>query len=282
MTQQIIDLCNKATQLNYDAKYRKGNIVCLPDSGRLVITGDLHGHRRNFEKTVSFADLENNPQTHVVFQEILHGGPEDELGGCLSFNLLFDILGYQLRFPNRVHLLLGNHDTAIISDKEVLKNSKEMNQAMKKAMKRCFADSYDAVNSAIKEYLISQPLAIRCANRIWSSHSLPADRFIEQFDTGIFDKKLEPTDLTRPKSTYLLTWGRRHSDKTLSELARLLDVDTFILGHQTQEKGWAHTGKNLILLASDHNHGCFIAFDLARSYSVEELVDCIIPLASIA
>ena len=87
--------------------------------------------------------------------------------------------------------------------------------------------------------------------------------------------------MARSGSAYLLTWGRRHSEEALAQLASVLDVDMFVLGHQSQEMGWVQAGKNVIILASDHNHGCFVAFDLAKSYTIEELVDRIVPLASV-
>ena len=282
MAHEIIDLCKRGAELNYSAKYRKGNLINLPGRGQVVITGDLHGHRRNFEKTVAFAELQNNPETYLIFQEILHGGPEDEFGGCLSFELFFDIVRYQLQFPDQVYLILGNHDTAIINDNNVLKAGKEMNQAMKDAMKRYYADDYESVILAIKLYLLSQPLAVRSFNRIWMSHSLPADRYVDDFDTEVLEKPLHPSDIARPNAAYLLTWGRRHSEEALSKLANLFDVDFFILGHQPQETGFAYAGQNLIILASDHNHGCLISFDLAKSYSIDKLIECIVPLASIA
>lgn len=281
MAPKMIDLCKKGTELNYSAKYRRGNIIHLPDAGKLVVTGDLHGHRRNFEKIVTFADLPNNPQTYVVFQEILHGGPEDGSGGCLSFKLFVDAIRYQLQFPNQVYLILGNHDTAIISNIDVLRLGREMNQAMKSAMKRQFADDYEPAYLALKQYLLSQPLAVKCHDRIWISHSLPADYHVDKFDIGVFKRQSRISDVVRPNPAYLFTWGRRHSKEALAKLARLLDVDIFILGHQPQQIGWARPVENLIILASDHDHGCLISFDLAQSYTADELTDCIVPLASI-
>ena len=281
MTQQITDFCKRAEHLNYSAKYRRGNIAYLPNTGKLIITGDLHGHRRNFERITAFADLENNPDTHIIFQEILHGGSQDELGGCLSFKLLFDVLRYQLRFGDQVHLILGNHDTAVISDEDVLKSGKEISRPMKTAMKRYFSDEYESVSLALKKYLLSQLLAVKCPNRIWISHSLPTDSYLENFDIRVFNKKLHPVDVLRPNSAYLLTWGRRHSEQALKKLAQLLDVDIFVVGHQPQQTGWAQAGKNLIILASDHDHGCLMQLDLAKSYTVQELTNQIVPLASI-
>jgi hypothetical protein len=65
-------------------------------------------------------------------------------------------------------------------------------------------------------------------------------------------------------------------------MAELFDVDIFILGHQPQQQGWSRAGKNLIIIASDHNHGCLLPIDLAKSYTVETLIDSIVPLASIS
>jgi len=282
MSQQTIELCKKAEQINYSAKYRSGNVTTLPADGELIVAGDLHGHRRNFEKIVSFADLENNPQTHVVLQEILHGGPEDEHGGCLSFELFFEVLKYQLAFPDQVHLILGNHDTAIITDNNVLKAGKEMSKAMKSAMKRSFENAYDDIFAALKRYLLSQSLAVKCPNRIWISHSLPADKYLDDFDAEVLDRQSTPADMVRLRSAYLLTWGRRHSMAALETLADMFDVDMFLLGHQPQDAGWANNGKNLIILASDHSHGCVIKLDMTKTYSIEQLCACVIPLATIS
>jgi hypothetical protein len=61
-----------------------------------------------------------------------------------------------------------------------------------------------------------------------------------------------------------------------------LDIDIFILGHQPQEKGFKQAGENLIIIASEHNHGCLIPIDLAKSYTVKQLIESIVPLASLS
>lgn len=281
MAREIIDLLHKGAEANKADKFREGNLICLPADGDMIITGDIHGHQRNLERIVSFADLENNPKRHVILQELIHGGPEDLEGGCLSYKLLFDAVGFKISFPDQVHIILGNHDTAFISDSEVLKNGKEMNRAMRQALRRQFGQSDDNIVRAIEQLLFSQPLAAKTKNKIWISHSLPSDRYIAQFDPEIFDRTLEPTDLSKPGSAYLLTWGRNFTQSLLDKMAALLDVEFFILGHQTQQKGWSRPADNLIIITSEHNHGCLIRVDLAKSYTIEELADSIVPLASI-
>jgi len=281
MPQTTVDLLNQGAEANNADKFRAGNVVHLPAEGHLIITGDLHGHRRNFERIVAFADLANHPDRHVILQEIIHGGPEDPEGGCLSYRLLFDVVSYKVSFPDRVHVIMGNHDTAFIIDGEVMKDGKEMNRAMGAAIDREFPHAGAEIKLAIKQFLFSEPLAVRCDSRIWMSHSLPSDRWGEQFDPGILDRPLQISDLVRPGSAYLLTWGRKHSQALLDSMAKLLDTDVFVLGHQPQEQGWSRAGRNLIILASNHDHGCLLSIDMAKSYTVEQLIESIVPLASV-
>jgi len=282
MSQPITELLNKAAQATAEDTFRAGNIIRLPAKGDVIMTGDIHGHRRNFERIVSFADLADNPDTHVILHEIIHGGPEDVRGGCLSYKLLFDVARYKLQFPNQVHTIMGNHDTAFISSSEVMKGGKEMNRAMNAAIECEFAEDCKEIMSAIWQFLFSQALAVRCENRIWFSHSLPADRLIDKFDAEFLGRPLETKDIIRPGAAYILTWGRRHSQELLDRLARLFDVDLFVLGHQPQEQGYCQAGENTLIIASDHNHGCILPIDLAKSYTVQDLVDSIVYLTSIA
>ncbi len=282
MPQTIIDLLNKAGQACKTDRFRRGNLIYLPAEGKLITTGDIHGHRRNFERIVTFSDLTNNPDRHVLLQEIIHGGPEDSEGGCLSYQLLFDVARYKLNFPDQVHIIMGNHDTTVINSSQVMKNGKEMNEPMNLALDREFQEASDDIKQAIKQFFLSQPLAVRCDNRIWLSHSLPGNLFVRKFDKQIMDRPLEIGDCERPGSAYLLTWGRRHSQDTLDKMAELFDVDIFILGHQPQPQGWSRAGNNLIILASNHNHGCLLPINLTESYTIEQLIDSIVPLTSIA
>ena len=281
MSQTILDLLKEGVEANISDSFRQGNLVSLPADVQLVITGDLHGHQRNFERIISFADLANNPARHVILQEIIHGGPADSDGGCLSYKLLFDAVKYKLDFPDRVHIVMGNHDTSFINNRKIIKDGREMNRAMRLAIRREFENGSDEILLGIKELLLSQPLAVRCDNRIWISHSLPADRYFDKFDSQVFDRPLQADDIIKPGSAYLLTWGRNMSQLLLDKLAKLFDVDIFILGHQPQNKGWGQVGKNLLIIACDHNHGCLLPVDLAKSYNITELVDSIVPLASI-
>ena len=282
MPQTIIDLLDKGTQANGEDKFRRGNLIQLPAEGELIITGDLHGHHRNFERAVTYADLAGHPDRHIIFQEIIHGGPEDSEGGDLSYKLLLEIISYKLNFPDQVHVIMGNHDTAFINNSEVMKDGKEMNRSMRGAIKREYKKDAVKILFALKQNLFSQPLAVRCENRIWLSHSLPSDRLADKFDPEIMNRELKINDIVKPGSAYLLTWGRNMSQSLLDKMSEVFDVDIFILGHQPQEKGWCQAGKNLIIIASNHNHGYLLPIDLKKSYTIEQIIDALVPMASLS
>ena len=281
MERTVTGLLKDGFAANYSDKFRIGNIIYIPDDAELIAAGDIHGHQRNFKRIVSFAALEENPARHLLLQEIIHGGPEDAHGGCLSYKLLFDAVSLKVQFPDRVHFIMSNHDTVFVTDGMVLKNGKEMNTALKSAIDREFQCDSPEVKNAMAKFFLSQPLAVKCQNRIWLSHSLPADKFLDTFDINIFERNLTIEDTAKPGSAYLLTWGRHHSQQTLDAMLKLFDADIFILGHQRQEAGWSRQGSNLIVIASDHNHGCLLPIITAQPYTVEQLISSIVPLASI-
>ena len=259
-----------------------GNVIVLPSKGTLIATGDIHGHCRNFERIVTRANLANNPDNHVMFQEIIHGGEEDALGGCLSYMLLFEAIKYKVQFPDQVHLIMGNHDTTFINNTSVMKNGREMNEAFRQALNRHYGGDSEEVKLAMRQFLFSQPLSIKCPNGIWLSHSLPADNFAPTFEFGIFKRNLKINDIVKPGAAYVLTWGRRMSQRNLDEFAQKVGVKQFVLGHQPQPQGYSRVTNNLIILASDHNHGCLLPIDLNYNYTIDELIQAIEPLASIA
>lgn len=281
MSQQTLDLLIAGAKANFDKKIREGTLLYIPRDSEVIVTGDLHGNRKSFEKITKFADLKNNPNRHLILQEIIHGGPVDDNGNCLSFQLLIIAIKLLLEFPEQVHLIMGNHDTAFISHSEVMKEGREMNQAMRNAMRNCFGEDADKIDLEMARFLFSQPLAAKCPNRIWISHSLPDDRSLNKFDKSILHRQLKVNDIVRPNSAYLLTWGRRQSEQTVEQISKDLDSEFFILGHQPQSQGYGTIGNKVIILASEHSHGVLLKLSTACKYDFQSLINAITPLAAI-
>jgi hypothetical protein len=145
-----------------------------------------------------------------------------------------------------------------------------------------FAEKAGLVMQALDDYIISLPLAIRTGNRIWMSHSLPSRQHMRDFDDFIFEKVLALDDMKSNPSLHALAWDRVHSRECLEVLRRLWNVDLFITGHQPQEKGFKVVHDHLLILASDHLHGCYLPFGLDCPYTAADLAAAIRPLAELA
>lgn len=282
MVHPISKTLEQGVHANHTCSFRQGNIIELPATGDLVITGDLHGHARNLERIMTFSDLGHHPDRHVILHEIIHGGPQTASGGCLSYRVLAQAIDWQLAYPQQVHLIIGNHDTAYLSDAEVMKEGREMNKALDQALREEYPQDWESVKKQIQAFLLSQPLGVHTANRLWFSHSLPADRLYEQFDPAVLNRPLTASDCIKPGSAYILTWGRRMSQDLLNRLKDIFKADLFITGHQPQPEGWAQAGDNLLILASDHNHGTLLRLDRTRHYDIQQAQQAIVPLSSIA
>src|SRR5438067_2289149 len=110
-----------AAEANRSDTLRRGNKIVFPDAGRVVATGDLHGHRRNFERIAKFAQLDASPANHLILHEMIHGGPDDGKGGDRSFEMILDACRLKVKYPNQVHFLLGNHDLAQMTNQELMR-----------------------------------------------------------------------------------------------------------------------------------------------------------------
>ena len=126
------------------------------------------------------------------------------------------------------------------------------------------------------------PLAAITLTGIFLSHSLPSPADMEHFDNTILRRDLLDTDLARTGPAYQLIWGRNQTQEELNPLSRAWWSDIFVCGHQAQDAGHGTIGDRMLIIDSSHNHGVFLQIDLARQYTLEDLVCAIRPLASIA
>lgn len=272
----------EAAEANQDDALRRGNRVVFEDTGRLVATGDLHGHRRNFEKIVKFAQLDAARTHHVILHEMIHGGPDDGKGGDLSFEMLFQAAKLKVRYPNQVHLLLGNHDLAQMTGQELSRSGMpRCVEAFNKGLAGAFGPRAKDVAKAMYAFLRSQPLGA-VAGKIFFSHSTPARRTILDFDYTVFDRPLTPADLEHGGSAYNLVWGRNYEQAIADSFARRLNVELFVIGHESQPEGFGTPTNRHVILASDHGHGVCLPITLGKPYTHAELVKSIKKLAAMA
>lgn len=278
---QAADILQQAAELNFNDPLRRGSLLEFPNYGQLVMTGDLHGHRRNFAKLQRYCDLERFLPRHVILHEIIHEESEGFDAVDRSFEVLLQAVEWKCAFPDQVHFLQSNHELAQLTKHEITKGGRVVTVAFEQAVFDAYGKQADSVISGINDYIASLPLAGRTQNRVFLSHSLPSPRDLPAFDVSVLTRPPTREDLGERGSAHALVWGRYHTESALDTLSELLDVDIFICGHQPQEMGYDIWHDRLILLASDHNHGVFLPFDLAKPQTVNDLARHIRPFAGV-
>ena len=272
----VIDLFTQVAQINLTMPLRRGASIHLPDHGRLLIAGDIHDHMINLRKIVSLAKLDESPDHHLVLQEVIHG-PHRINHRDMSIRILLQVAALKLRWPHQVHVLQSNHELAQMQRQAILKEGVSLIEAFDLGIEFLYQEKSGEVYRAMNQYLASLPLAVRCANGIFCSHSLPVHRQLATFDVTVLDRELTAPDFRHDGPVHQLVWGRRHAQDVTDHLGPLWNATQFILGHQMQ--GYETQGKNMLILASDHDHGAVLPIDLSRSYERDELVALIHPLA---
>lgn len=280
--QHTIDTFRNAARFNVEDPYREGAMVRLPGYGQAVMTGDIHGHRKNLEKLQKYAMLDRVTARHVILHEMVHAEKHgDEIDH--SHEVLLLAAEYKCQHPEQVHFLQSNHELAQLTGYQIAKNGRLVIQDYSDAVLAAYGKARGGeVLAAMSEFIASFPLAIVTQNRIWMSHSLPNATDMGEFDVDIFKRQPTFEELKDNKTIFNLVWGRRQTKEQLDKLAGLLDVDVFIVGHQPQEMGFDFLHDRLIILASDHNHGTFLPFDLSKPQSAEVLIKNIRKFVAVA
>lgn len=269
----VMETFSCATEENQVSPLRQGQVVELPAEGDVWLAGDIHDHRRNFDKFVRAADLASNPQRHIVMQELIHGDHYDPEGAEDSWQILHAAANLKCEFPHQVHFLMANHDLAQIHGEGIMKAGVSVCEAFNKGVKRDFKEHRGPVQAVITEFLLSLPLAIKCPNGLFFCHSLPQDDQVATFDYGVFDRPITGDDLKRRTGcVYQLIWGRKTSSDGAETFAERVGANILVTGHQPQDTGYTTNGGHHLIIASEHNQGVFLPVDLTAEYDMDKTV----------
>jgi hypothetical protein len=271
---QVIEAFDSAKEENMLDRYRTGQVVELPPDHEVWMTGDIHDHRTNFKKLLAAAALDEHPNRHLILHELIHGdhiGPDRAED---SWRMLFEAAELKCDFPDQVHFLFANHDLAQVHGEGIMKAGLSVCEAFNKGIKRDFPDAHMGVQLAITEFLLSLPLAIKCPNGLWFSHSLPTDEQIPTFDYTVFTRSpLSSADYKkRIGPVYQLIWGRKYSEAGIAQFAEKVGAKLIITGHQPQEMGYMSIGDQLLIVDSSHNQGVCLPLSTSDPYTLDHLV----------
>ena len=282
MPNPAADIFRQAAELNRCDARREGNVVRLAGGCDVLVAGDIHGHRDALARIIGYAALDAAAHRRLVLQEILHGPPQQPSGQDRSVELLLRAARLKLAQPQQVLFVLGNHDVAQLAGSEISKAGRGACKAFQAGVAYAFGQSSDEVMAAIREFLASLPLAVRCPAGTFITHSLPSPARMIQVGTDVLRRPYRNDDLRRGGAVYDWTWGRGHTDEQLDALAELLGVQFFVLGHRHLEAGFQITARRAVTITSDHDRGCIAQFSCDQPLDAETIPACIKPLAALA
>ncbi|MEK6246613.1 MAG: hypothetical protein N2C12_00440 [Planctomycetales bacterium] len=273
--EKVIDTYEKAVQANASTEDRAGNIVELFSTtvDDVMVAGDLHGHRNNFNAIRKIANLAKRPKRHLVIQEVCHGGPTyPNSGGCMSHTMLEDVAKLKVDFPNRVHFLLSNHELAELTDFPIIKNQKMLNLMFRFGMQEMYGAAADKVRDASLKFIRTCPLALRLEGGIWISHTIPEKVDSKSFDVRILDEELSDEQLAEGGSAFNFLWGRDFRQDNADAFASLVESNILINGHEPAEKGFDVPNTRQIILDSHTDDGVYVTIPLGKKLQQEDIV----------
>ncbi len=280
MSSPVADIFRQAAELNHRDSRREGNTVTIPVGRELLVAGDLHGQRMILNKIIKHAALMDHDKRILVLQELVHGPIDTVTGQDRSVELVMRAARLKVARPEQVLFLLGNHDLAQATGKEITKAGRGACKEFVAGVRAAFEDDADEILEAISEFFLSQPLAIRCANGTLVCHSLPAPNRMAAAGVEILTRPSRQDDLLRGGPVYEWTWGRRHTEQQVDDLAAELGVEFFVLGHQPSQIGWELVTPRALILASDHNNGCVLQFTTDEPLTSELAVASLYPISA--
>jgi hypothetical protein len=239
--EKLLATIRQATEHVNNQSGRVGKYVELSGCEEVFVVGDLHGHLANFKKVLHYSKLSVNPARHVVLQELVHGPfRAADGGGELSHRLVDVVCAYICQYPGRVHYLVGNHEVAQWTGREIAKNNENLNDLFIAGVQTSYGEAAEEILRAYDELFQSLPVAIRLPNRVFLSHSLPGMRRLETWTLDQLKKdSFAVEDHKLGGCVHAVVWGRETEEATAKKYLELVDADLLVSGHIPNEQGYA-------------------------------------------
>ncbi len=274
--ERIIGYFEQAAKANLETPGRTGNLVELTQelADEVMITGDLHGHRRNFNLIKRAAALAQNPRRHLILQEVCHGGPTyPETGGCMSHTVLEDVARLKSEFPERVHFILGNHELAELADYPIQKNKQMLNLLFRHGLQQMYGPAAERVREAFSPFLRSSPLAVRLPHGVFVSHSIPEKCDTRRFDASIFSRELDEADFLERTGIFELVWGRDYREENALAFAELVGARLLVNGHEPCQQGYGAPNSIQVIVDCCGASPAYLLLPTDRELSHAEIVE---------
>jgi hypothetical protein len=280
--ESMLAACQQAAVANVTGACRRGNIVAITaaEADDVMVTGDLHGHRENYERILRIADLAGHPRRHLVLQEVCHGGPAyPGGGGCQSHTLLADVIRLKARYPERVHFLLSNHELAELTDYPIVKARRMLNLSFRCGLHEAYGHDAERVREGYLQFVGTSPLAVRLPGDVVVTHSLPEDVDRRGFPVEVFDRSLTPDDFREQGPLFQLVWGRDYRPENAAAFASLVGAKVLIHGHDPCPQGFKVPNALQVILDCCSSPASYLILPTALHLDHRQIVERVRPLS---
>ena len=274
--EKVIDTFEKAAEASFATAGRVGTVVELATTNAedVMITADLHGHRRHFNSIRRVADLSNRPGRHLILQEVCHGGPSyPNTGGCMSHMMLEDVAKLKVDYPERVHFILSNHELAELTDYPILKNQKMLNLMFRFGMQEMYGPATDKVREALMKFLRSCPIAVRIENGVFVCHTVPDKVDQRDWDSTILERQLVDEDLQENSDLFAMVWGRDFRQENADAFAKIVEAEVLIHGHEPAPEGFATPNSRQVILDCCGDTACYAVLKVGVDWTQAKVVE---------
>jgi hypothetical protein len=275
--EKLLPIIQRATGLFRATPGRCGSVIAVETATEVMVVGDLHGRVPAFRAALETAALPRHPGRHLVLQELIHGPwsyPED--GGDKSHQLVDLISALKCQYPDRVHLILGNHELSELTGRTIGKNGMTLNDQFRKGIDTAYSAHSGAIYDAYRALFAALPLAVRTPNRVFLCHTIPDPIYLDGLDLAVLESNTWPPEaLKRGGTVYAMTWGRNTEADTIDRFATMVDADFFVTGHQPCDEGFRQANHRQVIIDGTAAAPTYCLFPAREPISIEKLLDCV-------
>lgn len=275
--QKILATIKKAAELMRSTPGRSGAVITLADVDDVMVVGDLHGNLPAFREALTVAALDRYPRRHLVLQELVHEITKYDPDYPDRSHRLVDLVSaLKCQYPDRVHLILGNHELSELTGRIIGKDGQTLNLRFRQGIERAYGPRTQEVYQSYLALFAALPLAVRTPNRVFICHTLPDGRYLETLDMELLRADSWPEEaMKRGGTIYALTWGRDTTVETADRFATMVDADLFVTGHQPCDDGFRQANHRQIIIDGTNPYPAYCLFPAQSPLTIESLMQSI-------
>ena len=237
----------------------------LPRKGRLIVVTDLHGNYDDYQKYLKLWNKDDK-DSHIVFVgDLIHS----TFGQDQSIEIMDDIIEKTEKYDN-FHILLGNHEWAHITNRNIYKSGKNQKTDFEKLIETKKGNIQPTLDNYIK-FFKSLPYFLKTDNGLFISHAGPSKNI-----KTIEDYKNLLNDNHENQLLDEFLWNRPgdYTQKDVENFLKIINSNCMIIGHNNVD-GFKKIGRQIII-ASSHmtDNKTYFNIDLSQTINnMNELTD---------